>query len=98
MGGNGDLLSSTLASLLHPDVAALLSDDLPPCTFERGDDLRVIERWNLRQTTTSSISVPFLMEKSPSIGSRYRSIASRMFFIASSRVSPSLMQPGSDGT
>jgi integrase/recombinase XerD len=60
-----------------------------PVTVERGD---------LAQTTSSSIRLPGRPPRSSSTGSRYSSTASRRLAIAYSAVSPSLTQPGSEGT
>src|SRR5712692_1594042 len=52
----------------------------------------------LAHTSISCTATFSSITQSSSTGSRYNSIASRIFSSASSRVSPSLMQPGNDGT
>src|ERR1043166_1646936 len=97
MGGNRQFLNAVGSLFMHPDMATPLAHNNPAGTLECGHYKRVIERRDFSQTTTSAIS-PSLPAKSSSTGSRYNSIASRMFRRASSRESPSLIQPGKLGT
>ena len=98
VGGDGELERLRGRVLLQANVAAFLSDNNPAVTLESADDPIIGQAWDLAHTATSSCSAFGMPAVSSSTGSRYSSIASRMFASASSLVSPSLMQPGKEGT
>src|SRR3990172_10197068 len=83
---------------LKTNVASFRSDDNPSISLKGSDDLLVGETRHFAHTDSSINSAPDEKVGSSSTGSRYNSIASRIFRIASSRDSPSEIQPGSDGT
>lgn len=87
--------------LLEADVTSVLADHDPAVALESPDDAIVGKLWDFVQTaisTSSAACVTSRAARSSATGSRYNWIASRMFASASSRVSPSLMQPGRPGT
>lgn len=96
--GNHELQRLLSRVLVEPDVATTLPNDDPAIAPKRPNYLFVAQARDFAHTGSSMTSAPGPKTASSSAGSRYNWIASRMFASASSRVSPSLMQPGSTGT
>ena len=87
-----------LSAFLEADMAALLPDNHPAIPLESANEPGVGQTGDLGHTAISSSSAPGEYASSSSTGSRYNSMASRMFFNASSLESPSLIHPGNEGT
>jgi hypothetical protein len=83
---------------LKTDVAAALPQDYPTVSLQCPEDFSVRETWHRTHTANSTVSALSLAIWSSSVGSKYNFIASLMLVKASSRESPSLMQPGRAGT
>lgn len=84
--------------LLKPDVTAALSHDDPAIPPQRPNHAVVAQARDFGHTAISMTSAPGESVASSSTGSRYSSMASWMLASASSRVSPSLIHPGREGT
>lgn len=98
MSGNCNLQGFIPKVLMETDMAAFLSDDYKTGALESPNNAVVAQDGDRAQRETSATSLLGSAAVSSSAGSRYSSMASRMFFRASSFVSPSLMHPGREGT
>jgi hypothetical protein len=98
MSGQSQFQGFGMQVFLKSDMRAFLADNDPPVTLLRSDNFLVPQAWYFGHTATSMISVSGDRGKSSSTGSKYNSMASLIFDMVCSRVSPSLMQPGKLGT
>jgi len=97
VGWHGDLERFASRMFLQADMTALLAHNRPTVSLQSADDLLIRQAGHFHSSTSWSKALSPIT-KSSSTGSRYNAMASWMFFKASSTVSPSLMQPGKDGT
>lgn len=98
VGRDSDFNHFVSNSLLQSDVAALLPNNDKTVTLKSAKNALIRKGRKNTQRVISTSSLPSEGEISSSTGSKYNSIASFMFFKASSRVSPSLIHPGREGT
>lgn len=98
MRRNGELLRLVGGVLLQPYVAPSLPNDYPAIASKSPNHCLVVEARDLCHTAISTTSALAARLESSSTGSRYSLIASSILRSASSRVSPSLIHPGSEGT
>ena len=99
VGWNSQSDYAIASELFQSNMAAFLTDNFKPGSFECTNQFVIIERGNLAHKTISlTIGVRPVGRLRSSVSSRYNSIASRILANASVSVSPSLMQPGKAGT
>ena len=83
---------------LQPDVRAFLPNYYPSVSLQCLNDFVIIQTWDFTHIANSTFSACSIAKVSSSTGSKYSSIASLIFFRASSFVSPSEIHPGREGT